>query len=127
MHSSESPSTPTNLVVLRGRTANTPALRDLPSGSVVAQFDVVTPVLVADRAHTSAVPVAWADPRPSDLARVGEGIDIVVIGTVRRRFFRVAGATQSRTEVVADAVIPARRRTHVDAMLQRVAEGLRRS
>jgi hypothetical protein len=80
---------------------------------------------VADRATTSAVPVAWADPRPSDLARVGEGIDIVVIGTVRRRFFRVAGATQSRTEVVADAVIPARRRKQVDAVLRTAAEGLR--
>ena len=100
MNPSETPSTPTNLVVLRGRTASAPALRDLPSGSVVAQFDVVTPV--PGRAATGAVPVAWTDPSPSDLARVGEGVDIVVVGTVRRRFFRVAGATQSRTEVVAD-------------------------
>jgi single-strand DNA-binding protein len=123
MHPSESPSTPTNLVVLRGRTANTPALRDLPSGSVVAQFDVVTPI--DDRGSTSAVPVAWPDPSPSALARVGEAMDIVVVGTVRRRFFRVGGATQSRTEVVAELVIPARRRKQVDAALQTVADLLR--
>ena len=123
MHSSESPSTPTNLVVLRGRTANTPALRDLPSGSVVAQFDVVTPI--DDRGATGAVPVAWPDPSPSALARVGEGVDIVVVGAVRRRFFRVGGATQSRTEVVAESVIPARRRKQVDAALQTVADLLR--
>jgi single-stranded DNA-binding protein len=123
MNPSESPSIATNLVVLRGSVANAPALRDLPSGSVVAQFDVVTPI--DGRAATGAVPVAWSDPSPSDLARVGEGVDVVVVGTVRRRFFRVAGATQSRTEVVADAVIPARRRPQVHAVLRTAAEALR--
>jgi single-strand DNA-binding protein len=125
MNPSESPSIATNLVVLRGSVATTPALRDLPSGSVVAQFDVVTPVRVADRGATTAVPVAWTDPSPSDLARVGEGIDVVVVGTVRRRFFRVAGATQSRTEVVADAVVPTRRRQQVDRILHAVADRVR--
>jgi single-strand DNA-binding protein len=125
MNPSESPSIATNLVVLRGSVASTPALRDLPSGSVVAQFDVVTPVRVADRGATTAVPVAWTDPSPSDLARVGEGIDVVVVGTVRRRFFRVAGATQSRTEVVADAVVPTRRRQQVDRILHAVADRVR--
>lgn len=123
MHPSDSPSTPTNLVVLQGRTANSPALRDLPSGNVVAQFDVVTPI--DGRAATNAVPVAWTDPSSSDLARVGEGVDVVVVGTVRRRFFRVGGATQSRTEVVAESVIPARRRKQVDAALGAVAARLR--
>jgi len=125
MNPSESPSIPANLVVLRGSVAHAPALRDLPSGSVVAQFDVSTAIQVDGRVATGAVPVAWTDPSPSDLARVGEGVDVVVVGTVRRRFFRVAGATQSRTEVVADAVIPARRRKQVDAMLQTVTDGLR--
>jgi single-strand DNA-binding protein len=123
MNPSASPSTLTNLVVLRGRTVNTPALRDLPSGNVVAQFDVVTPI--DGRGASSAVPVAWTDPSSSDLARVGEGIDVVVVGAVRRRFFRVGGATQSRTEVVAESVIPARRRKQVDAALGAVAARLR--
>jgi len=33
------------------------------------------------------------------------GQEILAIGRVRRRFFRVAGSTQSRTEVVADKVL----------------------
>jgi single-strand DNA-binding protein len=125
MNPSEHHSFATNLVVLRGGVTNAPSLRELPSGSVVAQFDVVTAVPTDGRVATASVPVAWTDPSPADLARLGAGVDIVVVGTVRRRFFRVAGATQSRTEVVADAVIPARRRKQVDAMLQAVADGVR--
>lgn len=34
---------------------------------------------------------------------------MVVVGAVERRFFRVGGATQSRTEVVAASVVPVRR------------------
>ena len=32
-----------------------------------------------------------------------------MVGSVRRRFFRAGGTTQSRTEVVAEKVLPARR------------------
>jgi single-strand DNA-binding protein len=123
MNPSESLSIPANLVVLRGNVADAPALRDLPSGSVVAQFDVSTAIHVDGRIATGSVPVAWTDPSPSDLARVAAGVDIVVVGTVRRRFFRVAGATQSRTEVVAESVVPARRRKQVDATLRTIADG----
>jgi single-strand DNA-binding protein len=42
---------------------------------------------------------------------------VVVVGSVRRRFFRVGGATQSRTEVVADRVVAARRAREVRRML----------
>ena len=31
-----------------------------------------------------------------------------MVGRVRRRFFRAGGVTQSRTEVVADEVVPTR-------------------
>jgi single-strand DNA-binding protein len=49
---------------------------------------------------------------------------VVVTGRVRRRFFRAGGYTQSRTEVVADAVVPTRRRKRVDAVLEAVLEPL---
>jgi single-strand DNA-binding protein len=42
----------------------------------------------------------WASVLDADTA-------IVVIGRVRRRFFRAGGATQSRTEVVAESIVPA--------------------
>jgi hypothetical protein len=114
--------TPINLAVVCGTVHGEPTVRDLPSGTCVVQFDVATTVVDGPAARTVSVPVAWAD--PVDATFVREGAEVVVSGTVRRRFFRVAGATQSRTEVVADAVIPARRRARVRAALDVLADRL---
>jgi single-strand DNA-binding protein len=70
------------------------------------------------------VPIAWNDPTSAQLGVLIPGAEVVVVGTVRRRFFRVGGATQSRTEVVADAVIPARRHKRVSAALREAADRL---
>jgi single-strand DNA-binding protein len=106
-----------NLVVLRGTLAGDPRPRELPSGSLLLQFDVTT----RDDGGTQSVPVAWFDPAATGVpAAAGE--DLVVIGSVRRRFFRAGGATQSRTEVVAEQVIAADRRRQV----VRALAGLRR-
>jgi single-strand DNA-binding protein len=104
-----------NLVVLRGTLVADPRLRELPSGSVLTQFDVTT----RDGSGTQSVPVAWFEP-PSSGVPAAAGDDVVVIGSVRRRFFRVGGATQSRTEVVAEQVIPARRGRQVGRSLDAV-------
>ena len=90
-----------NLVVLRGTLVAVVRLRELPSGSAVAQFDVTT----RDDTGSQSVPVAWFDPPPS-VAELEAGAELVVVGSVRRRFFRAGGATQSRTEVVANKVVP---------------------
>lgn len=111
---------PGNLAVIRGAVPNDPHVRELPAGGIVVQFDVNTRI---DRVN-ARVPVAWNDPSPAQLGVLVAGIDVVVVGTVRRRFFRVGGATQSRTEVVADSVIPARRAKRVDAALREVADRL---
>lgn len=58
-----------------------------------------------------SVPVAWFDPPPTAEPQIGE--ELVVRGTVRRRFFRTSGATQSRTEVVAAEVVAVARRRQV--------------
>jgi single-strand DNA-binding protein len=47
-----------------------------------------------------------------------------VVGRVRRRFFRAGGTTQSRTEVVADTVVPATQAKRVEAALRRAREAL---
>jgi single-strand DNA-binding protein len=104
-----------NVVVLRGTLVADPRLRELPSGSLLTQFDVTT----RDASGTHSVPVAWFDP-PTSGAPAAAGDDVVVIGSVRRRFFRAGGATQSRTEVVAEQVIPARRGRQVDRSLDAV-------
>lgn len=109
----------TNVVVLRGAVRGERTERALPSGSTVVQFDVATPLVVDGRLHTTSVPVAWSDPTGAEF--VVAGVEVVVTGTVRRRFFRVGGATQSRTEVVADAVIPVRRRARVARALEALA------
>jgi single-strand DNA-binding protein len=100
-----------NVVVLRGRVAAEPVMRELASGAVVAQFDLA----VADRAGTSSVPVAWIDPPPARVPAHEQ--DVVVLGSVRRRFFRAGGTTQSRTEVVAEHVVGANRRRAVERLL----------
>lgn len=114
----------TNLAVLRGTVPNDAQSRDLPGGGVVVQFDVTTRIAAGDREAGVSVPVAWNDPTPAQLAVITTGIEVVVIGTVRRRFFRVGGATQSRTEVIAESVIPTRRTKQVSGALRDAADRL---
>lgn len=101
-----------NVVVLRGTLVADPRSRELPSGSVLVQFDVTT----RDDSGTHSVPVAWFEPPPRGVPAAA-GDDVVVVGSVRRRFFRAGGTTQSRTEVVAEQVIPANRSRQVDRSL----------
>jgi single-strand DNA-binding protein len=94
-----------NITVIAGQLSRPPERRVLPSGDELVELDV-TVARPGERAES--VPVVWpaAPPRATELA-AGEAV--VVVGRVRRRFFRAGGRTQSRTEVVADGVVPARR------------------
>ncbi len=100
--------------------------RTLPSGAVAVQFDVRTSL--GDRADgapvVATVPVSWIDPPEAARAALESGDDIVVIGSVNRRFFRVGGATQSRTEVVAETVVPMRRTRSVRSAIARAIDSL---
>jgi single-strand DNA-binding protein len=113
-----------NVAVLRGAVRGEPLSRVLPTGGVVVQFDVVTPVATGGAISAVSVPVAWNDPPAKSLAAVVEGADVIVVGRVQRRFFRVGGATQSRTEVVVESMIPVRRRKQVDAVLGALVDRL---
>jgi len=110
-----------NITVLWGTLSSEPVARELPSGDSLISYEVTTPAADGGRADT--VPVVWFDP-PSRPPALEAGDEVVVTGRVRRRFFRSAGgATVSRTEVVADAVTPARSRARVRRLLdKRVAE-----
>jgi len=111
-----------NVVVLRGTLAAEPRIRELPSGSVLSQFDVTT----RDATGTQSVPVAWFDPPPS-VGDLESGAELVVVGSVRRRFFQAGGATQSRTEVVAEKVVTARRGRDVKRALEAACRALQAS
>jgi single-strand DNA-binding protein len=124
MTNSNEPLVLSNLAVIRGVVHNEPQTRDLPAGGMVVQFDVITRVETNGREANVSVPIAWNDPTSAQLGIVVQGADLVVVGTVRRRFFRVGGATQSRTEVVAEAVIPTRRHKGVAAALRDAADRL---
>ncbi len=100
-----------NVVVLHGAVSSVVDRRELASGVTVWSFDVTTKD-ADDRSHS--VPVSWSDPPVS--ADVPLGAEVVVLGAVRRRFFRIGGSTQSRTEVQAETVVVGadrRRRTRL--------------
>jgi hypothetical protein len=51
-------------------------------------------------------------------------LEVVVRGVVKRRFYRSAAGTQSRTEVVADEVCELRKRRQAQRVLERATEAL---
>jgi single-stranded DNA-binding protein len=94
-----------NIVVLVGEVTSPPVSRELPSGSVVSTFDIATVT------STGRVSVPISLEGETEAAVVGA--EVCVVGLVRRRFFRSGASVASRTEVVAQSVIPVRRRAQV--------------
>jgi single-strand DNA-binding protein len=103
-----------NVAVIRGSLSRDPEVRDLPSGDRVANYEVT----VRDVTPAESVPVVLFDPTAS-LADLGAGDEVVVTGRVRRRFFRTPSGTASRTEIVADRVLPARQARRVQGALDK--------
>lgn len=91
-----------NIAVVIGKLTKSPETRRLASGLSLANFDVR--VQRADESAES-VPVTLFTGEGA-VPEWQEGEELLVVGRVRRRFFRVGGSTQSRTEVVADRVVP---------------------
>ena len=83
-----------NLVVVSGQLSSEPVRRELASGTVLLSFELSTRV---DDVAMS-VPLVWFDPPKRVALKAGDAVEAV--GTVRRRFYRAGGSTQSRTEVV---------------------------
>jgi single-strand DNA-binding protein len=88
-----------NITVLHGTLSSEPRHRLLPSGDELISYEVSTEL--AD--GVASVPVVWLRPRRPPAVATGDAV--VVIGHVRRRFFRAAGGAASRTEVVASTVL----------------------
>ena len=90
-----------NLAIVRGSASGPPEIRQLSSGRRVATFSVRTHALGPP---ATSVPVAAWDP-PAWVEAVDEGDELIVAGSVRRRFYRaVTGSLASRVELEAAIV-----------------------
>ena len=101
-----------NLVVLHGHLSSDPRQRSLPSGDEVWSYEVTTR---ADDGPAVSVPVVLGKARPPSGLSAGD--PVLLVGSVRRRFFRAGGRTASRTEVVADRLVRSSRRASLSAGL----------
>ncbi|CAB4721511.1 unannotated protein [freshwater metagenome] len=111
-----------NVVLLRGSLSSEPVARDLNSGSSVIGLEVTTR---HEDEPTRSVPVSIFDPaKPDDILSLVAGDEVFVIGSITRRFFKVAGGTGSRTEVVATDVVPTRQKAKVKKLVARHLERL---
>jgi single-strand DNA-binding protein len=115
----------TNVVVLRGHISRAPEERELPSGDHLTTLDVTVPAGSGHGASGRAelVPVAWIG-APGWLGRLEPGSEVVVVGRVRRRFFRSGAGLQSRTEVIVDHGAPARQASRCEVVLRRAFDAL---
>jgi single-strand DNA-binding protein len=95
-----------NLVVLSGRLAAPPEIRQFESGSMLARY-LVTVRSDEPRRRVDVVPVTLWDP-PEDLidSEPAVGSRVWVAGTVQRRFWSAEEGRRSRIEIVAEQVCP---------------------
>ena len=115
---------PINLAVLVGALSKTPEPRLLPGGSTVWELDLT---IRQEGRPAATVPVSWTPGGTgADPGGWSPGDELLVVGAVRRRFYRAGGATVSRTDVLAETVVPGRQRKRVAACLADAAGVLRR-
>jgi len=111
---------PMNSVALIGRLARPAEARELPSGDRLVTYEVT---VARPGSRAECVPVVWPG-APASASDHDVDETVVVVGRVRRRFYRAGGSTQSRTEVVADVVVPARHAKRAKAALEGVRSRL---
>lgn len=109
-----------NLVVLRGLIRRDPEFRVLASGDELMSLDLT---VRSGEAPAESVPVVWANPAAAAVKLV-EGDDVVVVGRIRRRFFRAGASTATRTEVHADKILSARSGVRIRTALEPRVEDL---
>jgi single-strand DNA-binding protein len=90
-----------NLVILEGSLSRPAELRPLPSGSTLVALEVT---VETERGPAESAPVVYFD-APAWVSSLPAKTPVLIVGRVRRRFFRSGAQTQSRTEVVAHRVI----------------------
>ena len=108
-----------NLAVVAGTCSSPADVRVLPSEEVLVQLQVTTRL----DGRAVSVPVAVLQP-PAWVEQIDTGDEVIVVGHVRRRFFRAAGATASRVEIEAEIVARARDRRRRQTLRRRIEQAL---
>jgi len=108
-----------NVVLVQGTLSSEPIERTLPGGRNVMDWQVTS--IVDGRKRP--VPVLWEDP-PKRALSISEGDEVVVLGTIRRRFFQAGGTTASRTELVAEQVAKPTQKVAMGKLLDEAREQL---
>ena len=119
-HATEPAEPARNLVVLEGLVSKPPEVRTLPSGTTLA---VVTLRVRADDGPARSLAVTVWDPTDTVLDAV-PGAGLLVVGHVVRRFWGGPDGRATRTELVADAVVPTSDRRKRRRTLEQVVRGM---
>ena len=109
-----------NLVVAVGRLTRPAELRVLPSGDQLVTLELTVP---RGTERAESLPVSWFG-APARATGLDVDDEVLVVGRVRRRFFTSGGVTQSRTEVVAEAVVPTRQKKRMAVAIERARDQL---
>jgi single-strand DNA-binding protein len=110
------PPTDVSVTLVAGALSRPAETRELPSGDTLVALELTT--RRPDGAAES-MPVVWVA-APAWVGRLAAGDRVLVAGRVRRRFYRAGGATASRTELVAQRVVPTRQRARSRALVEQV-------
>ncbi|MSO60232.1 MAG: hypothetical protein EXQ63_07895 [Ilumatobacteraceae bacterium] len=106
-----------NTVLLFGALSSDAVVRELPSGEKFVNLEVTTSTMDG----RISVPVTSKD---TTLEKLCAGDEVFVTGVVKRRFFRVGPALQSRTEVHASKVIGGGKRAQIRKLVGAATEDL---
>ncbi len=87
-----------NVVVVQGVLAREPQERTLPNGASVIDWQVTTGLT----GEKTSVPVQWDEPTAAVRA-CSAGTEVMVLGSVRTRWFKAGGSNIPKVEVVAVA------------------------
>jgi single-strand DNA-binding protein len=92
--------TPANQVFLRGRLATEPVEKQLPSGDLLLVFRLTVPRPADERVRVDSIECVTSRPRARrTLGKAVAGMELEVVGSLRRRFWRAPTGPASRYAV----------------------------